>query len=130
MLTGQVTVTAFIVPPKSNVSQRIYACDAIIPYCPNPLAAHNCVSFFIIQPPTHFYRYNPHHWSLSDLLNSVLSVKKIETIVTTPSQWPCICLSSLTKLVFCPITLLFRFFSNGNYTLKIIPQQSNTWSIL
>lgn len=31
----------------SNVSQRIYAWDAIIPYCPNPPVDKNFISFFL-----------------------------------------------------------------------------------
>lgn len=64
------------VSKMSNVSLRIYAHDAIIPRCPNPLRAQNCVSFFLCSidpnPPT---ANNPHHCCSSDILNSVLSLK-------------------------------------------------------
>ena len=46
----------------SNVSQKIYDCDAIVRYCPNPLAAQNCVFFFLynVVPNTPIVN-NLHH---------------------------------------------------------------------
>lgn len=61
----------------SNMSQRIYACNAIIPYCSNPPAAQNCVSFFLYTiAPTPSIVNNPHHCCSFDILNSVFSLKK------------------------------------------------------
>lgn len=65
------------VPQISNASQRIYACDAIVPECPNPLAVQNGVSFFLYNiTPTSPIVNNPHHCFSSDILNSALSLKK------------------------------------------------------
>lgn len=100
----------------NNVSQRIYAWDAIIPYCPNPPVEQNYISFFLsLQyslPAIPWYTiliFAVHltHWIASSVYKS-----RVETIGAKPAPWPS---TGQAKLVLSSI----QHFWNENSILKI-----------